>query len=289
MTGVLGVCLIGRWAGRGVAWTLAGALDTVLLHRNASGGPVVARPSPSPAPAATADAAEVARFEALAAHWWDPKGPHGPLHRLNPARLGYVRDALAPLADGRDGSPLRGLAVIDVGCGGGLVSEPLARLGAHVTGLDAGAEAIAVARVHAAEQDLAIDYRVGTAEDMVETGARFDAVVALEIVEHVPDLDRFLAACVALTRPEGRIVLSTLNRTARSFALAIVGAERVLRWLPSGTHDWRKFPRPAELARSLRATGARVTDVTGLAYDPSHDAWRLSRDTAVNYLATAVV
>lgn len=247
----------------------------------------------------TADPAEVARFEALAGQWWDPRGPHGPLHRLNPARLGYVRDALAPLAPrgadrpaaGAPGDkPLAGLAVLDVGCGGGLASEPLARLGAHVTGIDAGETAIAVARAHAAEQDLAVDYRVATAEALAaELGARFEAVVALEIVEHVPDLDRFLGACVALTRPGGRIVLSTLNRTARSYALAIVGAERVLRWLPPGTHDWRKFPKPAELARSLRTAGARVTDVTGLAYDPTRDTWRASRDAAVNYMATAEV
>jgi len=244
---------------------------------------------PVPSPVPSLDPAEVAAFEALAAHWWDPAGPHGPLHRLNPARLAYVRDRLSPLAAGTRFRPLDGLAVLDVGCGGGLVSEPLARLGAAVTGIDAGPTAIKVAVEHAGASGLAIDYRQATVETLAAEARRFDGIVALEIVEHVADVDGFLGACVAVVRPGGRIVVSTLNRTLKAYALAIVGAERVLRWIPAGTHDWSKFIRPAELARGLRRHGARVIDVTGIGYDLARDAWRPSSDTAVNYMATAVV
>ncbi|MGH6720303.1 MAG: bifunctional 2-polyprenyl-6-hydroxyphenol methylase/3-demethylubiquinol 3-O-methyltransferase UbiG [Alphaproteobacteria bacterium] len=266
-------------------------------------------------PSTRTDPAEIARFEALAGQWWDADGPHGVLHRLNPTRLAYVRDQLGPLAaraikarptkaraikarptkvpstevPPTKAPPLAGLAVLDVGCGGGLACEPLARLGARVTGIDAGERAIAVAVEHARDAGLAIAYRQATVEALAEDGARFDALVALEIVEHVPDIAAFLGACVAVVRPGGRIVLSTLNRTLRSYALAIVGAERMLRWLPPGTHDWSKFPKPSELARALRGHGARVIDVTGLVYDPPRAAWRLGRDTGVNYMATAVV
>ncbi|MEX2648663.1 MAG: bifunctional 2-polyprenyl-6-hydroxyphenol methylase/3-demethylubiquinol 3-O-methyltransferase UbiG [Alphaproteobacteria bacterium] len=244
---------------------------------------------PVPSHVPSLDPAEVAAFEALAARWWDPAGPHGPLHRLNPARLAYVRDHLAPLASGTRFRPLDGLTVLDVGCGGGLVSEPLARLGAAVTGIDAGQAAIKVAVEHAGTSGLAIDYRQATIEALAAEARRFDGIVALEIVEHVADVDGFLGACVAVVRPGGRIVLSTLNRTLKAYALAIVGAERVLRWIPAGTHDWSRFVRPAELARHLRRHGARVIDVTGIGYDLARDAWRPSSDTAVNYMATAVV
>jgi len=240
---------------------------------------------PEPARAG-ADPAEIGAFEALAAQWWDPAGPHAPLHKLNPARLAYLRDRLAALA-GRDPlgeRPLAGLRVLDVGCGGGLVTEPLARLGAAMTGLDAGAQAIAAAQVHASAMNLAIAYRQGDVADVEET---FDAVVALEIVEHVADVDAFLGACAARVRPGGLMIVSTLNRTWKAYALAIVGAERVLRWVPPGTHRWSRFVTPAELARSLRRHGLRTTDVTGMAYDVARDTWRLGRDTGVNYLATA--
>jgi 2-polyprenyl-6-hydroxyphenyl methylase/3-demethylubiquinone-9 3-methyltransferase len=240
------------------------------------------------APIGSLDAGEVKAFEALAGAWWDPDGPHGPLHKLNPTRLAYVRDRLAPLSGGARSRPLKGLRVVDVGCGGGLVSEPLARLGAAVTGIDAGERAIAVARRHAEASDLAIDYRCQTVEDLAATGAIFDALVALEIVEHVADLDGFLTACAALVRPGGRVVVSTLNRTVKAFGLGIVAAERVLGWVEPGTHDWRRFVKPAELARHLRRHGARVIDVTGIVYDVAYDEWRASADTAVNYMATAI-
>ena len=238
----------------------------------------------------TADPREIDKFSALAEEWWDPDGKFGPLHRLNPVRLTYVRDRLAAQF-GRDPlqpRPLDGLSLLDVGCGGGLLSEPLTRLGARVTGLDASTTSVEVARRHAEQAGLDIAYRQGTAEDLAAVGARFDAVVSLEVVEHVADLKAFLAAAVALTRPGGALVLATLNRTPKSFLLAIVGAEYLLRWLPRGTHDWRRFVRPSELAAGLRAQGAAVTDMIGVAYNPLSDDWRLSRDLEVNYMLSAM-
>jgi 2-polyprenyl-6-hydroxyphenyl methylase/3-demethylubiquinone-9 3-methyltransferase len=238
----------------------------------------------------SADPAEVARFAALAEEWWDPDGGFRPLHKLNPARLGYIRDRLA-MHFGRDAlgpKPLAGLAVLDIGCGGGLVSEPLTRLGARVTGIDATAETIGVAKAHAGLAGLAIDYRLATVEEVAAGGQAFDAVVALEVVEHVTDLDPFVAGCCALTRSGGALVFSTLNRTAKAFVQAIVGAEYVLRWLPRGTHRWDRFVRPSELVYALRRHGARVTDLSGLGYDMVRDAWRLRPDLAVNYFAFAI-
>ena len=254
----------------------------------------MARPVPQPAPddaatGATVDPAEIARFSALAAEWWDPAGKFGPLHKLNPVRLAYIRDRLCARfgRDARAPRPLAGLRLLDIGCGGGLVAEPLTRLGASVTGVDASATNIGIARAHAGEMDLAIDYRHGTAETLVEAGERFDAVLALEIIEHVANVEAFLGACAALTRSGGALILATLNRTPQSFLLAIVGAEYVLRWLPRGTHDWRKFVRPSELAAALRRQGANVDDLTGVVYNPLGDSWRVSRDLGVNYLAFA--
>jgi 2-polyprenyl-6-hydroxyphenyl methylase / 3-demethylubiquinone-9 3-methyltransferase len=235
------------------------------------------------------DTAEAARFAALAEAWWDPDGPFRPLHRINPARLQWLRDALCahfgrePL--GR--MPLAGLRILDVGCGGGLLCEPLARLGATVTGIDAVAEGVEAARAHGEGEALAIDYRVTTAEALAEAGERYDAVVSFEVVEHTADRAAFLAALCDLVAPGGGLALSTLNRTPRAFALAIVGAEYVMRWLPPGTHRWSKFVKPSELARDLRASGFALADLTGLAYDPAADDWRLARDVAVNYLAFA--
>jgi 2-polyprenyl-6-hydroxyphenyl methylase/3-demethylubiquinone-9 3-methyltransferase len=234
----------------------------------------------------SADPREIARFEALAERWWDPAGEFRPLHRLNPTRLEFVRDrAVAhwrrnPKAE----RPLAGLTLLDVGCGGGLLSEPMARLGAEVTGIDAGAANIEAARRHAAKSGLAIDYRHALAEDLARAGERFDVVLNMEVVEHVADVTAFLEACAALVRPGGIMVTATLNRTAKSFALAIVGAEYVLRWLPRGTHDWRRFLRPSELAARLRASGLVVVETAGVGYDPLRDRWRLTRDVDVNYM-----
>ncbi|MDR6292426.1 MULTISPECIES: bifunctional 2-polyprenyl-6-hydroxyphenol methylase/3-demethylubiquinol 3-O-methyltransferase UbiG [Inquilinus] len=241
-------------------------------------------------PAATVDSAEIARFESMAADWWDPDGKFRPLHSMNPLRIGYIRDRLCARL-GRDPlapKPLAGLRVLDIGCGGGLLSEPMARLGAEVTGVDAGAEAIGVARAHAAESGLAIDYRHGSAEDLAASGARFDAVLALEIVEHVADVDAFCGALSTLLRPGGTLAMSTLNRTSRSWTFAILGAEYLLRMIPRGTHDWKKFLKPHELAAALRRSGLAVGDIAGMVPDPRRGDWRLApRDLAVNYILTA--
>jgi 2-polyprenyl-6-hydroxyphenyl methylase/3-demethylubiquinone-9 3-methyltransferase len=251
--------------------------------------PARRRTAQSPAET-TVDPAEVARFAALAERWWDPEGEFRPLHRLNPTRLAYVRDRLVGHfgRDPRALTPLEGLSLLDVGCGGGLLSEPMARLDARVTGIDAAGPNIAVAAAHAGESGLAIDYRHAAVEDLAEAGERFDVVLALEVVEHVADPDLFLAACGQVLKPGGALVLSTLNRTAKAFALAVVGAEYVLRWLPRGTHDWRKFMRPSELAAGLRRAGLDVVDLSGLAYNPLNDKWTLARDLDVNYMAFAV-
>lgn len=235
------------------------------------------------------DPIEIAKFDRLAATWWDPHGPMAPLHRLNPARLGYLRDRLCGHFD-RDAAvrrPLDGLRILDVGCGGGLIAEPLTRLGASVTGLDAAAENLGVARAHAMEAGLVIDYRAETVEAMAARRRSFDAVLALEIVEHVADVPGFLAAVARLVRPGGALVLSTLNRTPKSFLQAIVGAEYLLRWLPRGTHDWRRFQKPAELARTVRAQGLTVGDVSGLGFDLRSGDWRVTDDPSVNYLLFA--
>jgi 2-polyprenyl-6-hydroxyphenyl methylase/3-demethylubiquinone-9 3-methyltransferase len=239
--------------------------------------------------AASLDPAEVEQFDAIADSWWDPDGPFRPLHRLTPARIGYVRDRIAGHF-GRDikvDKPFQGLSAVDIGCGGGLVCEPLARLGLAMTGVDAGQNNIAAAGAHAASQGLAIDFRCDTAEAVAAGGDRFDVVLALEIVEHVADRAAFIGACVQLARPGGLLVFSTINRTPKAFALAVVGAEYVLRWLPRGSHDWRKFVRPSELARDLRRFGAQPRDTTGLVYAPLENRWRLAKDLDVNYFLTA--
>ncbi len=234
----------------------------------------------------TVDPEDVARFSAMAAEWWDPEGKFRPLHRLNPVRLGYIRDRLCTRY-GRDERSLRaleGLEIVDIGCGGGLIAEPLARMGATVTAIDASEKNIAVARTHALETGVAIDYRATTAEALAAEGRQFDAVVALEVVEHVADVALFLQSCAALTKPGGALFLATLNRTAKSYLFAIVGAEYVLRWLPRGTHQWEKFLRPSELVDGLAAQGVAVADLTGVCYDPLADDWRLGRDLSVNFM-----
>jgi 2-polyprenyl-6-hydroxyphenyl methylase / 3-demethylubiquinone-9 3-methyltransferase len=246
-------------------------------------------PNPEAAASATVDPAEIRRFAALAEEWWTPDGKFGPLHALNPVRLAFIREHAVRRFGLEDSlrSPLRCLDALDIGCGGGLLSEPVRRMGARVVGLDADERGLAVARHHAAEGGLEIDYRLGSAEELAASGARFDVVLAMEILEHVADRDAFLDACAALTRPGGLFIAATLNRTAKSFALAIVGAEYVLRWLPAGTHDWRKFVRPSELAAALRRNGLAIEGLTGVAYDPVSGSWRLSRDLDVNYMIAA--
>jgi 2-polyprenyl-6-hydroxyphenyl methylase/3-demethylubiquinone-9 3-methyltransferase len=246
-------------------------------------------------PPPSADPEEIRRFDALAGDWWDENGPMAPLHRLNPLRLGYIRDRLLAHQgrQARGRTPLDGLRILDIGCGGGLLSEPLARMGALVTGIDLAAANIDGARRHAAEAGLAIDYRVAAVENLLEGAERFDLVCAMEVVEHVPDQPTFLRSAASLVRPaaagraSGALVLATLNRTLRSFALGIVAAEYILGWLPRGTHDWSRFVRPSEAARALRQGGLEVRDLTGVAYDPLRDRFRLSRDPAVHYMLFA--
>ena len=238
----------------------------------------------------TASPDEVARFSVMAESWWDPHGKFKPLHQQNPLRLRFIRDHVTAHF-GREGRPERSLAdlaVVDVGCGGGLLCEPLRRLGAEVTGIDAAEDNIRVAKFHAEQAGLDIDYRCALPEDLAGEGRRFDVVLVMEVVEHVPDLDLFLEACCRLVRPGGAMVLSTINRTLKSLALAKVGAEYILRWLPPGTHDWRKFVRPSELASGLRRHGVDLVDLKGLSYGPLGGAWFLSGDLDVNYLAFAV-
>jgi 2-polyprenyl-6-hydroxyphenyl methylase/3-demethylubiquinone-9 3-methyltransferase len=238
---------------------------------------------------ATLDPGEVDRFAALASQWWDAKGKFAALHRIGPARLTFLRnELLRHFARPQSGMrPLDGLSILDVGCGGGLVCEPLARLGARVTGLDPASENVEAARRHASGQGLAIDYRCGSVEELGAEGLQFDAVACLEVVEHVPEPGAFLAACAGLVRPGGLMLLSTINRTAKAYLLAIVGAEYILRWLPVGTHQWDRFVTPDELARHLRDAGLGPARFEGLVYNPLSDTWALSTDTDVNYLASA--
>jgi 2-polyprenyl-6-hydroxyphenyl methylase/3-demethylubiquinone-9 3-methyltransferase len=238
----------------------------------------------------TVEPDEVARFDRIARTWWDPEGDFRPLHQLNPIRVAWLRQAVAHhfARDAHADRPFDGLRMIDIGCGGGLVSEAVARLGADVTGIDASSESVRVAELHAQQEGLDIRYRLAAPEDLVAEGTAFDAVISLEVVEHVADLDRFIGACAALLRPGGAIVLSTINRTLKSLAMAKIGAEYVLRWLPVGTHDWRKFVKPSELAAALRRHDLTLTELGGLVYDPLQRKWSLGRNLDVNYMALAV-
>lgn len=240
--------------------------------------------------AATVDPAEVERFSALAAEWWNPKGKFAVLHRFNPVRIAYIREQVtARLSrDPATRRPFEGLDLLDIGCGGGLLSEPMTRLGARVTGIDPSEKNIATAVVHAEEVGLDIDYRATTAEALAETGARFDVILNMEVVEHVADPALFLNTCAAMLRPGGLMVVATLNRTLKSFGLAIIGAEYVLGWLPRGTHQWEKFITPEELEEDLQRSGLAVAGFTGVVYNPLANDWRRSADTGVNYMLVAV-
>lgn len=236
----------------------------------------------------TVDPAEVARFSQLSEEWWDPKGRMAPLHKMNPLRLTYIRDAACRRFNRNPKSLncLAGLRILDIGCGAGLLCEPLNRLGAQVVGVDPSETNISIARAHADKSQLLIDYRCTTIEAM-DLRERFDIVLAMEVVEHVADVGMFLGHCAAMLKPGGLMVVSTLNRNWKSFALAIVGAEYVLRWLPRGTHEWNKFVTPDELARHLAASKLAVTEETGVVYSPFADRWSLSADMDVNYMVVA--
>ena len=239
--------------------------------------------------ATSIDSAEVERFSRYGATWWDPRGPMATLHKFNPVRLGYIRDQAAEHFD-RDAKKLdclKGLRILDIGCGGGILSEPLARLGAQMVGVDPSEENVAVASAHAVESGVAVDYRASTAEDLAAAGERFDVVLAMEVVEHVVDVEAFVATCAAMVKPGGLMVAATLNRTLKSFALAIVGAEYVLRWLPRGTHQWDKFVTPTELESAFEEADLQVIGERGVVYNPFADRWQLSSDMDVNYMLVA--
>ena len=250
------------------------------------------QPNPPHSPttaSATLDPGEVERFSKMAPDWWNPDGKFKPLHAIGPARMTYLRDEICrhytrdPLSD----RPLKGLTILDIGCGGGLVSEPLARLGATVTGIDPGAANIEAARAHAALTGVAIDYRAALIEELAEKGEMFDVVACLEVVEHVPDVGAFLATVVKTVKPGGLLITSTINRTLKSYALAIIGAEYVLRWLPRGTHDWNRFVTPAEMTGEMARIGLGTPQFKGLVFNPLMDRWGLSDDIDVNYFAVA--
>jgi 2-polyprenyl-6-hydroxyphenyl methylase/3-demethylubiquinone-9 3-methyltransferase len=240
------------------------------------------------APGTTVDPDEIAKFSKMSAEWWDPNGKMAPLHKINPLRLTYIRDAAARKFERnvRSLNCLSGLRILDIGCGAGLLCEPLTRLGAQVIGVDPSASNIAAARLHADKGHLSIDYRCTTVEDM-DARERFDIVLAMEVVEHVSDVGMFLSRCTTMLKPGGLMVVSTLSRTWKSFALAIVGAEYILRWLPRGTHQWDKFITPDELAKYLLDNRLVITEQTGVVYNPFVDKWGLSSDTDVNYMVIA--
>ena len=275
----------------------AGAAETTRTARADPSADPPGDASADPSGAPSVDPAEVERFARLAERWWDRHGAFRALHALNPVRIAYVRDALVreAQAGGSGGGsagtarlePLAGLRLLDVGCGGGLMAEPLCRLGAEMVAIDAAAANVRAARHHAEEQGLAIDYRHATAEALAEAGERFDAVLALEIVEHVADLDAFATACAGLVKPGGSLLVATLNRTLAAYALAIVAAERILGWLPAGSHDWQRFVRPAEMVRLLRRHGLAVADMQGMVYNPLAGGWTTSPNLSVNYIVHA--
>jgi len=239
----------------------------------------------------TVDPGEIAKFEAMASEWWDVNGKFKPLHMMNPVRLDYINAQIATEfnRDLIEPKPYKGLRILDIGCGGGLLSEPMARLGAKVVGADAAAGNIPVAQIHAAQSGLDIDYRHATAEQLAAEDQQFDVVLSMEIVEHVADPLAFLTTCQQLLKPNGLIVCSTINRNAKSFGMAIIGAEYVMRWLPKGTHDWQKFITPDELSDTMSSAGLDVVDRKGFVFNPLLWRWSMSdRDLSVNYVLTSV-
>ncbi|MGI9465307.1 MAG: bifunctional 2-polyprenyl-6-hydroxyphenol methylase/3-demethylubiquinol 3-O-methyltransferase UbiG [Aestuariivirgaceae bacterium] len=244
----------------------------------------------TPAPVSTSiDPAEVEKFSAIAAEWWDPTGKFAVLHKFNPVRLAYIRDHVTAhfARDPHQRRPLEGLRLLDIGCGGGLLCEPMARLGAKVTGIDPSDKNIKTAIVHAREQSLDIAYHSTTAEQLAGDGARFDIILNMEVIEHVADPAGFTTTCSSMLKPGGIMFVATLNRTLKAFGLAIIGAEYVLGWLPRGTHQWEKFITPEELTSWLQHAGLQVTDTSGVAYNPLNGTWRGVTDTDVNYMLVA--
>lgn len=239
--------------------------------------------------ATTINDAEVAKFTAMAEEWWDPKGKFKPIHKFNPVRLSYIREALLRHFN-KDGAvirPFEGLRILDVGCGGGLLSEPLAKLGATVTGIDAAERNIRIATLHAEQSGVTVNYRATTSEALAAAGEQFDLVLNMEVVEHVDNVPLYMKSCADLVAPGGLMLTATLNRTARALAFAVFGAEYVLGWLPKGTHDWKKFLTPDEVKALITRNGLVVTDQTGIVYHPLADEWRTSRDMAINYMVLA--
>ncbi len=241
--------------------------------------------------ATTIDPDEVAKFEAMAAEWWDPNGKFKPLHMLNPCRLDYIVGQLCAKfgRDPKQPASLSGLRILDIGCGGGLLSEPMARLGADVVGADAAGGNLPVARIHAEQSGLTIDYRHSTAENLARNGEQFDAILNMEVIEHVADPLAFLTACQSLLKPGGMMICSTINRNPKSFAMAIIGAEHIMRWLPKGTHDWQKFITPDELSSMLEKANLDPVDRKGFVFNPILWTWSISdRDLSVNYVAASI-
>lgn len=237
----------------------------------------------------TVDAGEIERFSALAAEWWNPNGKFRPLHKFNPVRLAYIRDNVAAhfRRDAQGAKPFQKLRMLDIGCGGGLLCEPMARLGADVVGADASATNIEVAKLHAAESRVKVDYRAVTAEELADAGEKFDVILNMEVVEHVADVGLFIGKCAEMLKPGGIMFVATINRTLKALGLAIIGAEYVLRWLPRGTHQFGKLVRPEELEKALSEAGLRVIERTGVVYNPLADRWQKSSDMDVNYMVIA--
>jgi 2-polyprenyl-6-hydroxyphenyl methylase/3-demethylubiquinone-9 3-methyltransferase len=243
----------------------------------------------SEASATTIDQSEVDRFSAMAAEWWDPTGKFKPLHKFNPVRLSYIRDLVCENfgRDVRSHKPFEGLRFLDIGCGGGLLSEPMARMGATVVGADPSEKNVRIAETHAAESGVSVDYRAVSAEQLAEAGETFDVILNMEVVEHVADVNLFISTCASMVRPGGLMFVATINRTFKANALAIIAAERILRWLPKGTHSYDKLVKPEELEAPLQAGGMEITHRTGVFYNVLQDRWNLSRDMDVNYMMLA--